>query len=231
MSCCNGKACVSKSKLWTVAVLMALALGASASGVAQSPQNGPAPNVRVANLTGYSLGRPDAPLTMIEFTDLQCPFCRQFHVTAFDRLKINYIDTGKLRFISRDIPVEAAHPLAMRGAVAARCAGYQGKFWEMRDTVLVNNTHLTADIFATFAEALKLDGAAFAACVGNPSRALSEIQSDVADAKSVGVFATPSFLFGRTSINGLEGPLMSGAPTYEVLDRKLKQLLATAAPK
>jgi protein-disulfide isomerase len=222
---------VSKFKLWTGTVLVALPLGASASGVAQSPQNSPPPNVRVANLTGYSLGRPDAPLTMIEFTDLQCPFCRLFHVTAFDQLKINYIDTGMLRFISRDIPVEAAHPLAMRGAVAARCAGYQGKFWEMRDTVLVNNTHLTADIFATFAEALKLDGAAFAACLANPGRALSDIQSDVADAKSVGVFATPSFLFGRASTNGLEGPLMSGAPTYQVLDRKLKQLLAAAAPK
>ena len=231
MSCCNMEACVSTFKLWTVTVLAALALGASGSGFAQAPQNSPPPNVRVANLTGYSLGRPDAPLTMIEFTDLQCPFCRLFHVTAFDQLKINYIDTGKLRFISRDVPVEAAHPLAMRGAVAARCAGYQGKFWEMRDTVLVNNTHLTAGIFATFAEELKLDGAAFASCLANPSRALSEIQSDVADGKSVGVFATPSFLLGRTLANGLEGPLMSGAPTYQVLDRKLKQLLATAAPK
>ena len=234
---------MSRFKLWTATVLAALAVGASATGSAQSPPTGPnarqppvggnspPPNVRVANLTGYSLGRPDAPLTMIEFTDLQCPFCRQFHVTAFDQLKINYIDTGKLRFISRDIPVERAHPLAMRGAVAARCAGYQGKFWQMRDIVLVNNAHLTADMFATFADALKLDGAAFAACLANPGRALSEIQSDVADARSAGVFATPSFLFGRASTNGLEGPLMSGAPTYEVLDRKLKQLLATAAPR
>src|ERR1700730_9107099 len=136
MSCCNRKASMSKFKLWTVTVLVAL--GASAAGLAQSPQNSPPPNVRVANLMGYSLGRLDAPLTMIEFTDLQCPFCRQFHVTAFDQLTIKKLTTGKLRFISRDIPVEAAHPLAMRAAVAARCAGYQGKFWEMRDTVLVN---------------------------------------------------------------------------------------------
>jgi protein-disulfide isomerase len=222
---------VSKFKLWTVAIVVALALGVSASGVAQSPPSGPPPNVRVTNLTGYSLGRSDAPLTLIEFTDLQCPFCRLFHVTAFDQLKTTYIDTGKLRFISRDYPVEAAHPLAMRGAVAARCAGYQGKFWEMRDAVLANNTHLTAEMFATFAEALKLDGAAFAACLANPTRPLSEIQSDLADARNVGVFATPSFLLGRSSPNGLEGPLMSGAPTYQVLDRKLKQLLAPAGPR
>jgi protein-disulfide isomerase len=218
-------------KVRTVAWLVVLALGAAASVFAQSPPTIPPPNVKVTNLTGHSLGRADAPLTMVEFTDLQCPFCRQFHVTAFDQLKTNYIDTGKLRFISRDAPVEAAHPFAMRAAVAARCAGYQGKFWEMRDAVLVNNTHLTADIFLTFAEELKLDAAAFAACLANPGRALSEIQSDVADGKSVGVFATPSFVFGRTSANSLEGPLMSGAPTFQVLDRKLKQLLATAAPK
>jgi protein-disulfide isomerase len=220
-----------KFKIWMIVALVVLALGASASVPAQSPPNIPPPNVKVTNLAGYSLGRPDAPLTMIEFTDLQCPFCRQFHVTAFDQLKVNYIDTGTLRFISRDSPVPAAHPLAMRAAVAARCAGYQGKFWEMRDTVLVNNAHLTADMFVTFAEQLKLDGSAFATCLANPGRALSEIQSDVADGKSVGVFATPSFVFGWTSANGVEGPLMSGAPTYQVLDRKLKQLLAAAAPK
>ena len=211
--------------------LALVSLAAHPSGFAQSPPSTPPPNVRVTNLTGYSLGRPDAPLTMIEFTDLQCPFCRQFHVTAFDQLKINYIDTGKLRFISRDVPVEAAHPLAMRAAVAARCAGYQGKFWEMRDAVLSNNTRLTADMFATFGEALKLDSSAFTACLGNPSRPLSEIQSDMAEGKRAGVFATPSFLFGRTSANGFEGPLMSGAPTYEQLDRKLKALLATTVPK
>src|SRR6188474_3866476 len=56
----------------------------------------------VTNLKGYSLGRPDAPLTMVEFTDLQCPFCRQFATTAFDEIKKNWIDTGKLRYISRD---------------------------------------------------------------------------------------------------------------------------------
>jgi protein-disulfide isomerase len=223
--------CVSGSRLWTSAALAILTCCMSAAGLAQSRQTGPPPNVRLTDLTGNSLGRPNAPLTMVEFTDLQCPICRQFHLAAFDQLKINYIDTGKLRFISRDFPVERAHPLALRAAVATHCAGYQGKFWEMRDTVLTNNPHLTPEIFSTFAEELKLDGTAFAACVANPTRALSEVQSGLADAKSVGVYATPSFLFGRTTANGIEGPLMSGAPTYEILDRKLKQVLATPAPK
>ena len=68
---------------------------------------------------------------MVEFTDLQCPFCRQFMLTSFDEIKKNWIDTGKLRYISRDFPLDF-HAQAMPAARAARCAGEQGKFWEMR---------------------------------------------------------------------------------------------------
>ena len=98
----------------------------------QQPPPPPQPTTaRVTNLTGYVLGRPDAPLTMVEFTDLQCPFCRQFILTSFDEIKKNWIDTGKLRYISRDFPLDF-HAQAMPAARAARCAGEQGKFWEMR---------------------------------------------------------------------------------------------------
>ena len=93
---------------------------------------------------GYALGRPDAPLTMVEFTDLQCPFCRQYMLTTFDEIKKNWIDTGKLRYISRDFPLEF-HPQAMPAARAARCAGEQGKFWEMRLGLMRNANLLTAE--------------------------------------------------------------------------------------
>ena len=67
---------------------------------------------KVTNLKGYALGKADAPLTMVEFTDLQCPFCNRFAVSTFDQLKKDYIDTGKVRFISRDYPLDF-HPQAM----------------------------------------------------------------------------------------------------------------------
>src|SRR3954465_331160 len=92
---------------------------------------------RVTNLGGYAMGRPDAPLTMVEFTDLQCPFCRQFVLTSFDEIKKNWIDTGKLRYISREFPL-GIHPQALPAARAARCAGEQGKFWELRVTLMRN---------------------------------------------------------------------------------------------
>src|SRR3954470_12835273 len=87
-------------------------------------------SAKIVDLKGYALGKPDAPLTMVEFTDLQCPFCRQFHVTSFEQLKKEYIDTGKLRYFSRDFPLESLHPFAMQAARAAKCAADEGKFWE-----------------------------------------------------------------------------------------------------
>src|ERR1017187_2441884 len=81
------------------------------------------------NLEGFAmLGSKDAPITMVEFTDYQCPFCQRFHLSTFSDLKKNYIDTGKVRFYSRDMPLDF-HPNALRAAQAARCGGEQGQFW------------------------------------------------------------------------------------------------------
>src|SRR5437773_7550006 len=137
-------------------------------------------NVKFANVTGYVLGRADAPLTMVEFTDLQCPFCRQFHATAFEQIKREYIDTGKLRYISRDFPLDTIHPLAIAASRADRCAGEQGKFWEMRHAIL-GNGKLKSDSFAGFAKDLKLDVAGFNACVADTARLDARWQSDRAE--------------------------------------------------
>src|SRR5712692_8333967 len=79
----------------------------------------------------YAIGRDDAPVTLVEFADYQCPYCKRFHTDAYAELKKNYIDTGKVRFVSRDLPLEF-HPFAMKAAEAARCAGDQQKYWELR---------------------------------------------------------------------------------------------------
>jgi protein-disulfide isomerase len=130
---------------------------------------------RVTNLKGYALGLPDAPLTMVEFTDLQCPFCRQFVMTSFDDIRKNWIDTGKLRYISRDFPLDI-HAQAMPAARAARCAGEQGKFWEMRLGLMRNANLLSADYITKTAGDLKLESKAFAACLA-ASKYYAEIVS------------------------------------------------------
>jgi protein-disulfide isomerase len=180
---------------------------------------------------GHMIGDPDAPLTMVEFTDLQCPFCRHFYMTTFERLKTAYINTNKLRYVSRDFPLEAIHPLALSAARAARCAGTQGRFWEMRHTILKNNAALTNDSFLSDAAALQLDSARFKACFDDPKAFRREIDMDMADAERAGVTGTPSFVVGRTSGTVLHGILMMGAQPFEEFDAQLKALLShPAAP-
>jgi len=180
--------------------------------------------VKLANVTGYVLGKADAPLTMVEFTDLQCPFCRQFHVTTFEQLKKDYIDTGKLRYVSRDFPLDSIHPYAIAAARAARCAGDQGKFWEMRHTILVNNAALNNDVFATFANDLKLNTSSYKTCAADASKWQSDMQKDLTEGQGAGVSGTPSFVIGRTSATGLDGVRLVGAQPYPVFDAKLKEL-------
>ena len=192
----------------------------------------PAERVTLSSVAGDFLGRADAPLTMVEFTDLQCPFCRQFHATAFAQIKRDYIDTGKLRYISRDFPLDTIHPLAIAALRADRCAGEQGKFWEMRHAIL-GNGKLKSDSFAGYAKDLTLDVARFNACVGDTARLDARWQSDRAEGVSVGVTGTPAFVIGRSTARGLEGIRLAGAKPYSVFDAALKDLLGApiaAAP-
>ena len=103
----------------------------------QTPQN-----MTVKGDAIYVLGKSDAPLTMVEFTDYQCPFCGRFEATTFPEIKKKYIDTGKMRLIVRDLPLSDLHPFALKAAQSVHCAGDQGKFWEMKDLVFRNQNKL-----------------------------------------------------------------------------------------
>jgi protein-disulfide isomerase len=186
----------------------------------QAPQR-PA-SVTIGNLTGYVMGRSDAPLTMVEFTDLQCPYCREYVTTTFDEIKKNWIDTGKLRYISRDFPLDI-HPVAMAAARAARCAGEQGKFWEMRMALMRNANLLSADYITRTAEDLKLDSKKFAQCTAS-GKFDAEIQAQALEGIRIGVSGTPTFVIGKTEPNSVQGSMVVGAFPYVVFDAKLKEL-------
>jgi len=189
-----------------------------------TPQAPPQPtSARVTNLSGYALGRPDAPLTMVEFTDLQCPFCRQYVTTSFEEIRKNWIDTGKLRYISRDFPLDF-HPLAMPAARAARCAGEQGKFWEMRLGLMRNANQLSPDYISKTAADLKLDARAFAACTAT-TKYDADIQAEMQEGTKLGVGGTPTFVVGKTTGTAVEGPMIVGALPYLTFDAKFKQIL------
>jgi len=176
----------------------------------------------ITNLKGYAMGRPDAPLTMVEFTDLQCPYCRQYITATFEEIKKNWIDTGKLRYISRDFPLDF-HAFALPAARAARCAGEQDKFWEMRMTLMRNANLLSADYIAKTASELKLDQKAFGACAAS-TKYDAEIQGEMREGARIGVGGTPTFVLGKTAPDSLDGPMITGALPYGVFDATLKQL-------
>lgn len=171
----------------------------------------------------YSIGRDDAPVTMVEFTDYQCPFCRKYHTETFPELKKNYIDTGKMRFISRDLPLEF-HPNAQRAAEAARCAGDQKKYWEMRDQIIANSADLSQDALLKMAQGVSVDMPSFRACLDG-SKHKAEIQKDSADAALLGISGTPSFVIGKTSNDTLDGVRVVGAVPVVVFDSEIKKYL------
>ena len=175
------------------------------------------------NLAGFAmLGSKEAPLTIVEFTDYQCPFCQRFHTTAFPELKKNYIDTGKVRFYSRDMPLDF-HPDAMRAAEAARCASDQGQFWQLRDVMGANPNKLDMDSLVADAANLKMDVNAFRACVESEKYKTS-IQTDVMEAMKIGATGTPTFVVGKSTADGVDGEVVLGAMPYPMFDEKLKEI-------
>jgi protein-disulfide isomerase len=170
-----------------------------------------------------ALGNDAAPLVVLEFTDLQCPVCRRFHKDTFARLKTDYIDTGKVRFITRDFPLPM-HPFAQDAANAVRCAGAQGKFWSFRDAVLSVDDPPTPQLLATNAQKLGLDLASFTRCE-QTGQFEKEIKKDEDDAASAGVNGTPTFLIGKIMDGWVMGTMLRGNRPYPVFQSLLDSLI------
>ncbi len=145
---------------------------------------------------------------------------------VFTELKKNYIDTGKVRFVSRDLPLDF-HPNAPGAAVAAHCAGEQDKFWELRDLMVANSADLSQDSLLKYGEKVSLDMPAFRACLSDKKYSAA-IQKDVADAGTLGISGTPSFVLGKTAKDQINGVRIVGAVPYSVFETAIKnQLNAT----
>jgi protein-disulfide isomerase len=203
-----------------------LLLNPPTTRAAATPAPAPSDKVKMSVGTGwYAMGRDDAPVTMVEFTDYQCPFCRRFETESFAKLKTEYIDTGKVRFVSRDLPLEF-HPNAPGAAVAARCAGEQNKFWEMRDAMMLDTaTDLGPASILKYGEKTSLNMTAFSTCLSD-KKYTEAIKKDTADAGSLGISGTPSFVIGKTDKTEIAGVRIVGAVPYAVFDSTIKDLLS-----
>lgn len=168
------------------------------------------------------LGAPEAPLTIVEFTDFQCPFCNRFFVETFPTLKKNFIDSGQVRFYSMDNPLEF-HTNALRAAEAGRCAMEQGQFWAMHDRLQANPQELQMADILRYAGSLGLEAGPFQECLES-DKYKAAIQQSMQEALRKGVRGTPTFVVGRSTAAGVEGTLLLGAESYPVFEKLLKQL-------
>ena len=177
----------------------------------------------VATLGNPILGDLKAPVTIVEFTDYQCPFCRKFYVGAYKELKKQYIDTGKLRFVLRDLPL-GFHQDAKPAAISAHCAGEQDKFWQMHDALFAEKGKLGKNDILGHAKTIGLENNAFKSCLTS-GRYDEGIAQDIKDANKAGITGTPGFVVGRTTDNIVKGALISGARPFNAFKAEIDKLL------
>ena len=174
------------------------------------------------------LGRADAPVVIVEFSDLQCPYCRRFDQQTLPWLRKEYIDTGKVRFESRDYPLEF-HAQAVAAALLARCAAREGKFWELREAVFSVQASLAGDGLDQAAKAVGLAPELRARCDSDAATITQSIRAETEAGQAIGVRGTPSFLVGRVVNGKIEGTLVVGAGLPETFRKRIDHLLAAAA--
>jgi protein-disulfide isomerase len=171
-------------------------------------------------------GQTNAALTLIEFTDYQCPYCSRFTTNTLPEIVKTYIDSGKLRLALMDLPLEAIHAKAFKAAEATQCAREQGKFWEMHDRLFASQQQL--DPWKPHAEALSLDVAKFEACLES-GRHADGVRADMALAQKAGISGTPSFVLGRTDpanpnkVTGIQ--LLRGAQQFNAFKTAIDSAL------
>ncbi len=147
-----------------------------------------------------AMGPQDAPITIIVFSDFQCPYCSSAN-QLIEEIMQEYPD--QIRFVHRDFPLEEIHPDAFNAALAARCAGEQGKYWEMNDALFSNQEDLSIDGINKLVEMLDLDQVQFDTCFES-KKFEEKILSDKQAGEEYGVHATPTLFVNGYQVNGAD---------------------------
>jgi protein-disulfide isomerase len=172
----------------------------------------------VFSQSAYAFGPEDAPITIVEFGDFQCPFCRRWHEEVYQPLLAAY--PGKIRVVYRHLPLTSIHPDAFPAAEAAMCAGEQDAFWQYHEKLFSSET-LGSEVYTQYAGELTLDVTAFEACM-TEHRYQEAIQTDSDFAINLGISSTPTFF-----INGLA---LVGAQPLDAFKQVIDKELAGEIP-
>jgi protein-disulfide isomerase len=175
-------------------------------------------------------GDQNAPITIVEFSDFQCPFCARFHIQTLPLILEQYVETGKVKLVYRDFPIQNIHPNAISAAVASECAHEQDKYWEYHDALFENQqvwnnaeTTSTITIFKEFATKLELNQEQFNSCLDS-GKYIDEISNDLKDGRNYGITGTPGFFIGNEEIGFVK---INGAQPFEAFKSVIDSQLNT----
>ncbi len=161
-------------------------------------------------------GDENAPVTIVEWSDYECPFCGRFYSQTLSQIEEQYINTGKVKFVYRDFPL-GFHQNAQKAAEAAECAGEQGKYFEMHDALFESGVEGGVPAFKQYATTIGLDQGDFDSCLDSGKFA-NEVQADMKAGSAAGITGTPGFI--------INGQLVSGAQPFSVFQQIIESELA-----
>ena len=168
-------------------------------------------------------GSPEAPVTLVEYADFQCPYCRSHALGVRPRIWEAYVETGQVRYVFKDFPLPL-HANAARAAEAAHCAGAQGAYWQMHERLFQLQSQWAdqregkaLETWVDYARALGLDGEAFEACLASGAYG-AVVRQSVWEGEQVGAEGVPSFV--------INGQLLAGAYPFETFQEIIEAELA-----
>ena len=175
-------------------------------------------------------GNPNAPVTLLEYSDFTCGYCEKFFHETFPRLLSQYIDTGKVRFVYRDFPRAPGGP-ALHSALAARCANDQQAYWPMHDRLFNSGGEFETSRLRDYARELNLNVTEFSECL-DTQRHTQDIFKDRIEGGNLGIRGTPGFVLFLTNMSQeSEILLIPGAFPFDVFQEEIDKLLALASQK
>ncbi|MFC1648010.1 DsbA family protein [Nanoarchaeota archaeon] len=167
-------------------------------------------------------GELSAPITIVEYSDFECPFCSKWVQDVYPGIEKQFIDTGKAAIVFKQFPLTKIHADALDAAIASECALIQGKFWEYHDLLFTNQDKLDDEGLVSLAEELELNMVQFNSCFTEKST-LEEVEADYSEGVQAGVTGTPAFIIGRTNLM-VKGELIIGAQPYSVFEEVINRL-------
>ena len=179
----------------------------------------------VVSLEGAQIkGDPNAPITVVVYSDFECPFCGRFATEIMPDLDKDYIETGKVKLAFRNVPLDNVHKQAVAAAIYTVCAGEQGKFWPAHDDIFKDQSVLKSDWKTGFAKKHELNGAKFETCVQSPETK-QRIKAEKDIATKYNITGTPAMFVGKSVEGGVHVEVAISGADKDKLFQSVSNLL------